>query len=254
MKRMSKKSIVLFALAIILLLASAVGGTRAALVMSSEYQSSIAMSQIGVTLLENDEAISHRDYNGEDWDEETGALLTDLTDFKVGASYDEQLAVENSGSIDSFVRVQVYKYWGTQNEDGTVTKAANLDPSRIDLHFCEDNGWITGSTTDERTVLYYSKILKGADNPDSPNEAVSALFADTIKIDNAVATEVEKSEPDENGVITTTYSYNGKQFFVEVEVDAVQTHNAADAMLSAWGVNATIADAETDNATITAIN
>lgn len=256
---MSKKSLVLFVAAIILLLASAVSGTRAALVMSQEYQSQIATSQIGVTLLENEKAVSRRDYNGNkgEWspvDEQHGTLLTGLDDLKVGQRYDEQLAVQNSGSIDQFVRVQVYKYWGTRQEDGTIVKNPNLSPSLIDLHFCEDNGWIVGSTSDERTVLYYSKILKGADNPDSKNEAVSALFADTIKIDNAVATKVSESAPDENGVITTTYAYDGAEFFIDVEVDAVQTHNAADAMLSAWGIHATIANAETDDATITAVN
>ena len=51
-----------------------------------------------------------------------------------------------------------------------------------------------------------------------------------------------KSEPDANGVITTTYDYDGARFTLEVQVDAVQTHNAADAIKSAWGVDATVAE------------
>ena len=37
--------------------------------------------------------------------------------------------------------------------------------------------------------------------------------------------------------ITWTYDYNGKQFCLEVYVDGVQTHSAAKAKTSAWGVN-----------------
>lgn len=40
--------------------------------------------------------------------------------------------------------------------------------------------------------------------------------------------------------IKTTYDYDGKQFRVEVEVDAVQDHNAEEAILSAWGRNVTV--------------
>ena len=42
----------------------------------------------------------------------------------------------------------------------------------------------------------------------------------------------------ENGgytTIKTVYAYDGVEFVVEVEVDAVQDHNAEDAILSAWG-------------------
>ena len=36
------------------------------------------------------------------------------------------------------------------------------------------------------------------------------------------------------------YEYDNYKFIVDVEVDAVQTHNAKDAIKSAWGVDATI--------------
>ena len=41
-------------------------------------------------------------------------------------------------------------------------------------------------------------------------------------------------------VITTKYDYDGKKFVVKAEVNAVQTHNAADAIKSAWGVNVSV--------------
>ena len=41
-------------------------------------------------------------------------------------------------------------------------------------------------------------------------------------------------------VITYTYKYDGYTFNVEAEAQSVQTHFAADAMKSVWGVNATV--------------
>ena len=38
------------------------------------------------------------------------------------------------------------------------------------------------------------------------------------------------------------YKYDGVQFFVDVDVDAVQTHNAKDAIMSSWGVDASNVD------------
>ena len=53
--------------------------------------------------------------------------------------------------------------------------------------------------------------------------------------------DVAISDPDENGVITYTYKYDGYIVCIEADVQAVQTHNAdgeADyaAIRSIWGV------------------
>ena len=37
--------------------------------------------------------------------------------------------------------------------------------------------------------------------------------------------------------VTTTYVYDNVAFQIEAQVDAVQTHNASDAIKSAWGHN-----------------
>ena len=60
----------LLVLAVVMLLASAVGSTRAALTYYSEnYTAEITVSQIGVSLLENGETVSSRDYNKNKWNE-----------------------------------------------------------------------------------------------------------------------------------------------------------------------------------------
>ena len=107
----------------------------------------------------------------------------------------------------------------------------------IDLHFVEGNGWVIDeeASTAERTVLYYTGIVPAGES--TPN------FADTLKIDNKIADKVKiETGKDENGneVIRHVYKYDGYQFHVDAEVNAVQTHNAQDAIKSAWGVDVNV--------------
>lgn len=229
-------TILAFFLAVGLLLFSTIGGARAALTYFSEtYASRVQMSNIGVSLLENGEVISKRDYNSRSdgtWNESTGTLLTNMLDrgeeFKVGKKYKEELSVNNSGTIDQYVRVSIYKYW-LQDED----KQQTLSPGLIDLNLVNvGSDWLLDETssTDERTVLYYSRLLREGET--------TALFADSIKVDGIVATKVTETVVKKTGnkkTIKTTYDYDGTQFCVEAKVDAVQNHNAEDAIWSAWG-------------------
>ena len=232
---------ILLALAAVLLLMSGVGSTRAALTYFSEnYTAEITVSQIGVTLLENDKPVSRRDYNKDDWEEETnagkdavsGALLQEMIpegeELVLNKTYKEELAVHNSGNIDEYVRVRIYKYWMDKNGK----KETSLSPDLIHLNLIHTDKWIKGQTNSaERTELYYKGIL--------PAGAKTELFADTIRIDGELAKSVEIHEDKETHVITMIYKYDGVEFHVDVEVDAVQTHNAQDAIKSAWGVDAT---------------
>ena len=229
-----------FALAVGLLTFSSVGGARAALTYYSEtYTSRVQMYDIGVTLLENDKEISWRNYDSRkdngSWIEESGELLQDMVPegekFKIGAWYPEELKVKNTGTINQYVRVSIYRYW--LDPDGK--KLQTLTPDLIDLEFTEGNGWMIdeSSSTDERTVLYYHKVLNAGDT--------SLPLTDRLKIDNVVTRSVtqEKTEKTVNGktvtTITTAYDYDGVRFCVEATVDAIQEHNAEDAAWSAWG-------------------
>ena len=84
-------------------------------------------------------------------------------------------------------------------------------------------------------MLYYTNIL--------PTGAAAPALSDTLTINDgraAKVTETRTTNAAGQTVITTTYDYDGVQFNLEAEVDAVQTHNAADAILSAWGVRVNI--------------
>lgn len=233
---------VLLSASAVLLIGSTVGSTRAALTYYSEnYGAEVTVSNIGVSLLENGETVSRRDYdsNGE-WNETIGTLLADLQEETIvpGKEYDEALAVSNSGSIDSYVRVILNKSW-TDSEGSTDP---NLSPELIDLNLLTDNGWIIDedASTAERTILYYTNIL--------PAGETTPALSDTVRIDPAVADKVtEEVTTDENGykTITFTYAYDGYTFELEAEVNAVQTHNAQDAIKSAWGVDVDVADGGT---------
>ena len=241
MKNMKRKIIVVaFILMAGTFLFSAFGATRAALITSGVYDSQFEMYDIGVTLNENGTPVAWRSYDSStrDWYVNGNtSLFSKLNSFRYGTQYQEALSVRNSGQIDEYVRVTIYKYWIDRNGN----KAPAMDPDLIDLNLLTgDNGWIVDEnySTRERTVLYYTKPLKGTKT--LKGGELSADFADSMTLDKDIKNYVkqETSTYDETSgytVITTEYVYDGCQFCIDVEVDAIQTHNAEDAALSAWG-------------------
>lgn len=242
----SKKGTVFFAAAaVVLLLGSGMGSTKAALTYFSEnYTAQMEMKDIGVTLVETSaqgtKEISSRDYTGSNdaWKTSQGELLGDMLKesdgkLQLGRAYTEKLSVKNTGTIDEYVRVRIYKSW--TKKDGS--KDTSLSPALIVLSMTE-NGWIIDETasTEERTVLYWPKVLKvGASTP---------TLSDTLTIDPSIGQKVVKRTETVNGKkkTTTTFSYDGIKFHLLAEVDAVQTHNAEDAIKSAWGVDVSVSE------------
>lgn len=229
-----KGTLAVFAAAMVLLLLSSVGGARAALTYYSEnHETEIRTQEIGVKLVENSTDVT----DGALFEELLGEGDTADTAVKIGKTYATDLSVENNGQIDQYVRVTVYRYW---TKDGAKQK--NLYPGYIHLTYGE--GWVEdkNASTLERTVLYYTTSpLGGTAGTDGYPKAVPLVKDLTIdpKISNTVTTNA-------NGI---TYDYQGCEFHVEVEVDAVQTHNAKDAIWSAWGKDVTV-----DGAGLSGIN
>lgn len=237
-KKFPKKSVLLLSVSALLLLGSTVGSTRAALTYYSEnYVAGVELSSIGVSLLENGKVVSSRDYldNGEWKGESEGTLLTDFIEEKEkivpGKWYSEELSVKNSGNIDSYVRVIVKTSW--RDQEGKDVPVTTLDPELIEVRYLEENGWIKDeeAETTERTVLYLDRPLAAGETVD---------FADSIRIRpeirNQMTSKVTTTE--EGTTYTYEYEYDGYYFQVSAEVDAVQTHNASEAVKSAWGVDA----------------
>ena len=63
-------------------------------------------------------------------------------------------------------------------------------------------------------------------------ETTPAL-SDTIRVNESIAQDVTKQV--DGNTIRYNYKYDGYSFHVDAEVDAVQTHNAQEAIKSAWG-------------------
>lgn len=219
------KPALLLSASALLLLGSTIGSTRAALTYYSEnYSAQIEMSAIDVTLLENGKAV------------EGDGLLKDMLgkDGKLtpGKKYEEKISVQNSGNIDTFVRVVLTKSW--QDEAGQ--KDTTLSPDLIELNLT-GNGWEQANveSSPERIVLYYTQAL-------APGESAPEL-SDAIRIDNVIAEKVTKKV--EGNTIRYVYDYNGYSFSLDAEVHAVQTHNAKEAIKSAWGVDVNVSSDET---------
>ena len=173
-----KKSILLLSAAVVLLLGSTIGSTRAALTYYSEnYVVGMELSSIGVSLLENGKVVSSRNYadNGSWEGEVEGTLLKGFLkeDEKMvpGKKYEEKLSVKNSGNIDTYVRVIVTTSW--LDKEGGEVPVTTLDPALIELNYLD--GWAEdkAASTPERTVLYYQGVLAPGDE---------ASFAGTSRI------------------------------------------------------------------------
>ncbi len=240
-KNLFASPVLFLSAAAVLLLFSTVGSTRAALTYYSDnYEMNVEVSSIGVSLLENGKVVSNRNYTERGWvsdsvgedGEPRGTLLEGRFEGEEklipGKYYEEALSVQNSGEIDSYVRVILYRSWNNASGEQDTT----LNPKLIDLAGLEDasSGWIVdkSASTEERTVLYYQRPL-------AQGEQTTPLCTG-LRIDPAVLRKVDTG----NG--QSSYIYNGYSFRLEAEVDAVQTHSAADAIKSAWGVDVNVGE------------
>ena len=236
----------LFMIAVLFLMTGTIGGVRAApQIFNPDYAyGGVELDQIGVSLIENGDVehpVSYRDYDGTSHKFVVGGdgiLLKNMLKgekLKLGYAYPEALTVYNSGSIPEYVRVTIYKYW--VDDDGTRFAAYDKQGNEllnklIKLNILTGNGWVhdtrSGSDTKERTVLYYQSVLESKKSTNA--------FTDTLTIDNSIIEYADRSETVSTDGKTISWVADGKTFQIEVEVDAVQNHNAAAAMKSAWGL------------------
>lgn len=257
-KNFSKRTFALLIAAALLLVSGTVTGARAAFIAQSDlYKAQLYVNHLEVHLYEN----------GKDVCDKSGALATSLGYKKdgdtetlgavdPGKAYAETIQAMNSKDVDQYVRITIRKYW--LNEDGT--KATDLSPSLIHLTYgkkqiddntgnsCNDK-WVLGEWSTESATYYYNTKL-GAGKLSEP------LF-DTLKIDKAVIPDmhmptdseivdpngpyadyvtIETKDDGKTKVYTYSYKYDGYTFYIEADVQALQTHNAQDAIHSAWGV------------------
>lgn len=224
MLRSSIAPVLLFALAAGLIGYGGIKAVQAAPRIQSEvWGAQVQLSSIATALVENEVEVVGDDQLLQATFREANGLDEGYTNFKVGQKYAEVLKAKNTGVIDEYVRVTVYKYWA--DAEGKELKDTKLNPGLIKLGFVTDNGWTIdeAASTEERTVLYYT-------NPHNehgwvvPGELTNE-FVNSITIDPAARKIIEGE----------TYKYDGTSFYIKATVDAVQTHNGQEAMTGAWG-------------------
>lgn len=217
----------------LLLAGSAVGSTRAALnIYSDEYQSVLDVPELKVELQREEKDGGYKAIEG-------SALLSGAEDEEdaeavIGKEYGEKLRVSNTGDLDSYVRVRIYKSWA--DEKGAPIRT--LSPELINLKLnLEGSGWAVGEESDnseEMTVLYYMKPLApGAPTPD---------FMEGYQISYDIWKKVNANGFAYGGTVSDGDVVGGPSLKLEVEVDSVQTVGGSEAIMSAWGRPMSVAD------------
>ena len=249
----------LLAVACVTLIYSSASVTRSKLAYESElYKGGVTVDNIGISLYENGNFVARRDnvIIGEDnaWDrtdndsdrDADGVLFGNLLGsdryLKLGHKYKEELTVKNSGAIPQYARLLIRKYWSddtgkrVDRDTSLIDLELNLDDWRIDEKYEESKKQGETINCPEMVVLYYPIILapKGEQGDTTPPATRS------VTVNGLAAASVHTSttmNPDGSTTVRTLYDYDGLHFNIEVEADAVQTHNAHSAMTSAWGVS-----------------
>ncbi len=195
-------------------------------VKSEEYAADLTLASLSVALQENGETCAQTTGDGST-SNYTG-LLADLNGglpLSFGKHYDESLAAYNDGTQEEYVRVVVNRYW--KGDDG---KGTQLAPEFIELDFDEGN-WVVVDFPDakEQVILYSTRPL-------APGESLPFVTGIGISADVLGEKEVVPVTADGN-FVGTRYDYESYKMGLDVEVSAVQTHSAADAIKSAWGID-----------------
>ena len=239
----SKSSFILLLAAILLLGAGGFGTAWAAspAIHSDDYDAFFYLNHLQVHLMENGADVCGGTNTIDGSSKTTGKLMQYLVSsegtaagkIEPGRKYKEELAAKNGQDIPIFLRMTVRKYW---IDTATGEKANDLSPNRIKLTYGKEsyntNAWMINESesTPERATYYYKTTLAAG--------ATTEPLFDQLVIDSKVANiEGYTTRTEGNKIIYTyIYRYDGYACTIEADVQAVQTHNANDAIVSQWGV------------------
>ena len=262
-QKMSKRTTLLLVAALLLISVGTFTGVKAAPeIQSNLYRAHFYLNHLQVHLLENGKDVCGGK-NNLDGDAKVSGVLaanlgyksdSELGSIEPGMIYDEVIEAENGPyergqETSEFVRMTIRKYWvvtengkvvPTQNAAGKTVpkKTTDLTPDQIRLLY---NGseecnpaWqeVEKERTYESRTYIYKNLLKG-------NTKTEPIF-NQLQIDKSVADIKEvrldpEQSKDNRKVYTVLYQYDGYAFYIEAEVQAIQTHNVQDAIRSQWG-------------------
>lgn len=220
----TKRNILVVAAAFLCIAMVALGGmiqnTRANLLQGNGAEVQVDLTSLDVKLMENGRQVN--DEKGQ------GSLLTGLQGKAIdpGYTYENTVAVKNTGNSPEYVRVIITRYW---TRDGN--KNTSIRPETIQL-LQNNEDWFVNQeeTTTEQTVYYYRKALEAG-------ETTSPLFSG-MKLDSSIARDFTiRPQAGNAKVLKANFAYDGMKFNVEAEAQSIQFKYAEDAIPSAWGVN-----------------
>ena len=262
-QKMSKRTTLLLVAALLLISVGTFTGVKAAPeIQSNLYRAHFYLNHLQVHLLENGKDVCGGKNNLNGDAKVSGVLAanlgyksdSELGSIEPGMIYDEVIEAENGPyergqETSEFVRMTIRKYWvvtengkvvPTQNAAGKTVpkKTTDLSPDQIRLLY---NGseecnpaWqeVEKERTYESRTYIYKNLLKG-------NTKTEPIF-NQLQIDKSVADIKEvrldpEQSKDNRKVYTVLYQYDGYAFYIEAEVQAIQTHNVQDAIESQWG-------------------
>ena len=236
MKKFTKRSLIALIAGLILLIAgvSSFALSASGLLFESEYKAEFYMNHLQIHLTENGKDVCGGKNTLDGKSKTVGTLAGYLNgNIEPGKAYREEIAARNKQDIPVYARITVRKYW--LKKDGK-TKATDLSPDMIKLTY-EGEEYNTSAwkenpderTSESRTYYYLSQIPASGDS--------EQLF-NRLSIDSAVLDDVTENSTEKDGVTTYTYTYkyDGYTFMIEADVQAIQTHNANDAIKSQWGI------------------
>ena len=165
------------------------------------------------------------------------SILTSLANAKPGIKYNDNIKVKNTGSYSAYVRVTIAKEW----QDASGDKITNLSTDLIDVNI-PSSDWIiernsTYSMGAGTTTAYYKYAIDTDD--------ITSSVIDSIQITqgaNKYIVDSQSQDGNGNTITTIKRKCDGYTAVISIRVDAVQSHNAEDAILGAWGRPVTITD------------
>ncbi len=262
--KLSKRTLALLAATAVLFGGGSYAGTRAALgFFSNELTAGFELDHMQVHLLENGDDVclgknadpketdKYRgnlvEYLGYENDQQNSSHYNEAAAYTLGKpgkvepgrKYTEKLQARNSNTVDEYVRIIIRKYWVDKNGN----KSPVMDPALIKLTYdgspYNSGAWAVNSKEHTKeSDTYYLKTVLGGDETSAPLFNELTIDREVANLANVhTTTTTTQTESGKVTVITYRYDYDDFTFYIEADVQAIQTHNASDALKSMWGVN-----------------
>lgn len=186
----------------------------------------------GVSLVENGNEITEHD-------EEDNLILFDNINskkIKPGKKNSYELAVENSGTTNEFVRITVTK-------SISCIEGESISSSLLRLGLDDGKNWIIDeNTSTENTItMYCKKMLKAGQ--------ISANAINEFSIDNEALRLIKEEtieETDGYKTINIGYKLDNAVIAINVIVEAIQAVDVENAIKSMWDIEVELNEDETE--------